>query len=154
MTTIVFRDGVLAADTAVFDRGCYCGQTEKIFKSPNGSLFGAAGAIGDLIRFKEWMLAGEPEADRPQFKDEDSEAVVIRPDGTVHWFGTRDHAQINSADNYYAIGSGFLIAMGAMAHGATAEEAINIAADLDSRTRRPLKILKLELHPAVALVAS
>lgn len=152
MTTIVFRDGVLAADTAVFDRGCYCGQAEKIHRAPNGSLFGAAGALGDLVRFKDWMMAGEPEDKRPEFRDDDSEAIVIRPDGTVHWFGTRDYAEI--VGDFHAIGSGFRVAMGAFAAGATAEQAIEIAADIDSHTRRPIKVLKLELHPAVALVAS
>lgn len=141
MTTIIYRDGVLVADTAVFDRGCYCGQAVKIHKLPNGTMFGCAGALGDMSRFREWMGKGAPIEERPAFsQDNDSEALIVRPDGTVEWFGATDTIAV--VGDFHAIGSGFRIAMGALAHGATAEEAIAICADLDNHTRRPITVLR------------
>lgn len=142
MTTIIYRDGVLIADTAVFDRGCYCGEVVKIFKRDDGTMFGVAGAIGDLARFRDWMLAGETPDAKPTFDPgNDSEAIVIRPDGSAEWWGAADTA-VPIVGAYHTIGSGFLIAMGALAHGATAEEAADICADLDSRTQRPFTVLR------------
>lgn len=142
MTTIIYRDGVLVADTAIFDRGCYCGEATKIFKRDDGTMYGVAGAIGDLARFHGWMIGGEPPDAKPSFDPQnDSEAIVIRPDGTVEWWGAADQAVTITGD-FFAIGSGFRIAMGALAHGATAEEALAICADLDNSTRRPLIVLR------------
>lgn len=131
----------MAGDTAVYDRGCYCGKVQKIFRAPDGSLFGVAGRIGDLARFKAWMLAGQPK-ERPEFNEEDSEALIVRPDGKVEWYGKNDNTEI--IGKFHAIGSGFRIAMGALAAGADAKRAIEICADLDEMTRRPIETLALE----------
>lgn len=148
MTTIAYRDGVLAADTAIFDRGVYCGAIEKIFRAPDGSLFGVAGKLGDLTRFKDWMMAGEPDT-RPEFNEEDSEALIIRLDGRVLWYGIIDFTEI--VGDYHVIGSGFRVAMGAMAAGASALRAIEICCDLDDGTRRPIRQLELIQPRAVQL---
>lgn len=148
MTTIAFRGGILVSDTAVFDRGTYCGTVTKIHRAPDGSLFGAAGALGDMMAFEQWMRDGAPEP-RPAFMDEDSEALVIRPDNTVWWYGKTQHSEI--VGDYHAIGSGFRLAMGAMAAGASALRAIEICCDLDNCTRRPITELELVQSRTVQL---
>lgn len=140
MTTIVYRDGVLCADSAVFDRGTYCGSTEKIFLRDDGAAIGICGSLGEMLRFAKWFTDGEA-GDRPSFDESNSEAIVIRPDGSIWWYGKDDHAEIIASSA--AIGTGFQVAMGAMAAGASAERAMEIAADLDMMTRRPLHVLKL-----------
>lgn len=132
----------MAADTAIFDRHCYCGEVTKIYPLPDGSLFGVAGAVGDLIRFRRWMFSGR-EGDF-RFTDEDSEALVVDPTGQVHWWGHADGSGVQIEGNYFAIGSGFRIAMGAMAAGASAESAVAICCNLDAHTRRPINSL---FHP-------
>ena len=141
MTTIAYRDGILAADTSIWDRGTYAGCVEKICRAPNGFMGGMAGCLGDTATFLAWLKAGA-EGDPPASKDEDSEGLLISPDGTLEWIGCKDRRVV--VDNpYFATGSGFRVAMGALHAGATAEKAIEVACDLDCTTQRPITVLKL-----------
>lgn len=140
MTTIAYRAGKMVGDTAIFDRGTYCGEAVKIFRAPDGRLGGLAGCFGDSAMFRKWFAEGA-EGDPPEFKDEESEGVIAHPDGTIEWVGHgRKRVQITAP--FIAIGSGFCVAMGALHAGATAERAIEIAADLDCMSRRPLIALQ------------
>jgi hypothetical protein len=145
MTTVVYRDGVMAGDTAVFDRGCYCGQATKIFRNPDGTLGGMCGYMGDVALFGDWLGSGDLSGPvvPPSFKDSDSEGLIVRPDGSVFWIGFGEKIVPISGD-FHAIGSGFRIAMGALAAGVTAARAVQIAADLDENTRRPIMTLNLK----------
>lgn len=145
MTSIAYRDGVLVSDSAVFDRGTYCGQSAKIGQAPDGTIGGGAGQMAEVSRFLEWMTGGMDGAP-PKVINDDTECIFIRPDGVVWWLG-HDCLPSRLDGDFFAIGSGFRIAIGAMAMGATAARAIEVCADLDSMTRRPLHALSL---PGVA----
>jgi len=140
VTTVVYANGVMIGDTAVFDRGTYVGETQKVFQREDGAMIGICGRLGEMLRFKAWFLAGES-GDRPAFDEDDSEAMVVRPDGSIWWYGKDDHTEITAP--YAAIGSGFRIALGAFAAGADAEKAARICCDLDSHTRAPVIALFL-----------
>lgn len=150
MTTIAFRDGILAADQAIFDRDTYCGQTVKIHRAGCGSIGGVAGCFGDASTFREWMssavvvdfIVNPP----PQFDHENSEALLIKPDGSVFWIGPGKR-WVQQWGPYFAIGSGFRIAMGALAAGVSAEQAVKIACDLDAYTRGPVDTLRAANAP-------
>jgi len=144
MTTIVYRDGILAADTAVFDRGTYCGQAIKITSAPSGLVAGSAGCMGDAAALRDWVLDGAA-GDPPKWRDEDSEGILIQ-NGVVYWIGPGQKKIAYDAAPYIAIGSGFQVAMGALAMGASAERAVEIACDLDNRTRRPVTVLTVLTH--------
>lgn len=138
MTTIAYRDGVMAGDTAVTDRGTYCGASRKVFHH-GGALLGFCGCLGAMAQVRDWFLAGA-EGEPPELSG-DSEGLIIRTDGKAEWLGPpRKRVEIDG--DYFAIGSGFQIAMGALAAGASAERAIEIACDMDVLTRRPITILK------------
>lgn len=144
MTTIAYRDGVLAADTAVHDRGVYCGEVTKIYQYRDGTMGGAAGCLGDVAAMREFIASGgmnEP----PEFKDEDSEGILIRPWGKVEWIGEK-RKRIELTGEFFAIGSGFKLALGAMHAGADAIRAVEIAAHLDNHTRAPLTILRSKVR--------
>lgn len=142
MTTIVFRDGILAADRAIFDRETYCGETLKIFRSECGAIGGLAGFMGDSATFRDWMAApGGIAIDQPpEFQHQDSEALVITKAGDCYWIGPGKRWAKQLAE-YHVIGSGFRIAMGALAAGVSAEQAVKIACDLDTYTRGPVDLL-------------
>jgi hypothetical protein len=142
MTTVVYRDGVLASDTAVFDRGCYCGEATKITRGPDGTIGGCAGALAVLSRFLGWIESG-CEGEPPSIpENEDSECLWVTPDGLVWWLGPNSRPTTLQG-KYFAIGSGFRIAVGALAMDATAIRAVEVCADLDSSTRRPIQTLTL-----------
>jgi hypothetical protein len=141
MTTIAYRAGIMAADTAVFDRGCYCGQATKIFRTIDGRLGGVTGCMGDSTAFRDWFTAGA-DGEPPEFKDEESEGVIAYPDGRVEWIGHGRKRYAFENAEFHALGSGFRIAMGALHAGMDAVRAIEIACDLDNNTRRPIIVLR------------
>lgn len=140
MTTIAFRDGVLAADTAIIDRGCYCGQAVKIFRSSDGKMGGLAGCLGDSALFRDWFLTGA-DGEAPEFKDDDSEGLLVHPDGKVEWIGP-GRKRFPMVAPFHCIGSGYRLALGALHAGASATRAVEIAAAVDNQTRGPFVVLR------------
>ena len=136
MTTVVYRDGKMVGDSAVFDRGCYVGAVNKVFRNDGGWLLGGAGRLGEMAAYRDWFMAGMIGA-APEINEDDSEMLIVSPEGKAYWYGTSGrHVEI--AGNFHAIGSGFRIAMGALHAGANAWRAVEICAELDEMTRGPL----------------
>ncbi len=141
MTTIAYRDGIMAADSKISDRGCYVGSTQKIFRADDGTIGGMAGCLGDLGIFRDWLLSGR--VGPCEFMDDSSEALFVTPDGRV-WNAFHGGRIFEiTGPSYFAAGSGFRIALGAMAAGASAAEALRICCDLDSETRTPIWVERI-----------
>lgn len=70
-------------------------------------------------------------------------ALIIKPDGTVLRMDSAGRFSRMKAD-FYADGSGHAVARGAMAAGATAERAVQIAIDLDSACGGPIQKISLK----------
>jgi len=136
MTTIAYKEGVIAADTAVHDGDTYAGQCDKIWTMSNGWLGGAAGCMGDCSAFARWFLS-KCDGDPPNFAEDDSEALVIRDRGNIEWIGGKGRRAFYRPE-HCAIGSGFPVAAGAMAAGASAIEAVKVAARLNAFTQEPI----------------
>lgn len=140
MSTIAFKNGVLAADTQV-TRGSTTldGWVRKIHEA-EGLLFGAVGEPTQVSVFFKWAQAGMPEDitdfKLPVIEDEDGPAtcdfMFIDEEGTIWSSDTFTFpAFFPMHADYHAIGSGASFALGALAFGADAEEAIRIAAKHD-----------------------
>lgn len=136
MTTCTFREGVLAADSLVTDRGLRVGMTaDKAWREKDGSLVACCGCLGSVAAFKNWFGNGRNDGDdicKPQL-DECFEALHISPKGEVTWYG-HNLLGVTLESEFYAIGSGTEIAMGAMAMGASAEKAVEVAREFDTKT--------------------
>ena len=133
MTTIAYRDGVLAADTQVSRCGNDSGRTVKV-RRIGRLLVGACGTTSLTQRFIGW-IAGGMKGPAPALRIDDSHAcvVAVMPDGAlVEWNG--DHPPDIIRAPFAAWGSGADIALGAMAFGASAEEAVKAAASIDHAT--------------------
>ena len=130
MTTIAYRDGVLAADTLVTEQGRICGHTKKI-RVHKGVLWGTTGCLIHQGQFDSWMLSGMRGAP-PSMKTEanaTSSAILI---ADQHLLTFDDHGwDAMPLPEFYAVGSGGPIALGAMAAGASAAEAVACAARFD-----------------------
>jgi ATP-dependent protease HslVU (ClpYQ) peptidase subunit len=112
----------------------------KVFEVA-GCLVGFAGRFSSALRFlawfKDYMQSVSAQNMHPEvivsipenLIDEDFQAVVVYPDGETYLFEGGDRAF--KIEQPYSIGSGADYAVAAMKAGATAEEAINIAKDLD-----------------------
>ncbi len=142
MTVIAYRDGVLAADTAG-----WCGQImistaeQKLFRTPSGTLFACAGLVPDRERFAAWAFGGFDLSARPR-QTRDFGAITITSDGRIikydakfepyPWVGT-----------YAVEGCEEQFMLGAMAAGASAEEAVRLAIEQTAYAGGSVSTLRL-----------
>ena len=127
MTAIAFRDGLMAADTGVTGGYLIRGHTKKIVRRADGAIAAASGHGGACQAFRDWFLQGgrgrfDPESKR----DDDFGAIIAYPDGLV--VGVDAYGRPTSLDApFHVQGACEDVLFGAMAAGATAEEAVWIA---------------------------
>jgi ATP-dependent protease HslVU (ClpYQ) peptidase subunit len=133
MTTIAWKDGRVAADSLVTAGDVRRGFVEKLTLLQDGLVFGHSGATGFDIEVIDWLNAGAKPKDRPAIPED------ARFTGIICWkedfvlYG-RDLRPQNIQAPFYSIGSGNEFAMGAMAFGASAKEAVEVAARFDVYT--------------------
>ena len=139
MTTVAFRDGVMACDSKV--SGDFLSKIQDKVVKGRGVL---VGYCGDLIA--AWSgamyLAGEVQ-DRPITTREDDVMFLIYRDGELYLADAEFREVPLKPMKYYAIGSGGQAAMVAMHMGATAGEAIKMAIRVDDGSGGPVKEYRL-----------
>jgi ATP-dependent protease HslVU (ClpYQ) peptidase subunit len=137
MTTIAYRDGVLAGDTLLsYGPTQMPGHFRKVHKLGNGALYGFAGSaeVGEIMR-RRLINIGQNDGileDATDLKGEPFEAILVQPDGETFFFENRTWCRLEFP--YVAMGSGKEHAMGAMHVGASAKQAVKAAITLDSAT--------------------
>jgi 20S proteasome alpha/beta subunit len=129
MTTIAYRDGVLAADTQMTAGGWIRpGRAKKLMRLEDGTLLGICGTYATALKAMSQAAAGEDVK-----TVEDDTVVRIAPDGSIDIFQAGASYALEGAE-FYAWGSGHSVALGAMHAGASAEEAVRIATLVDNET--------------------
>lgn len=147
MTTIAFKNGVMAADTLVTRGDNHCGTAHKIVRrDTDGAVCGTSGRLRDVIKFQEWFLSGD-QTSLPPVGDE-LEAMVAYPDGRVDEYDGSTCLGVYIGRpcpelGTLAIGSGWKAAAAAMAAGASALQAIEIAAKIDVHTKGPFQVVEV-----------
>jgi hypothetical protein len=136
--TTIATDGKSMAGDTLTSNGHIFGFGEKIFRAPDGRIFGACGETAQCIKFRRWMMEG---GDCPGFKEK-FEALILNLDGTAHWFD--EDCEMIPLMLPASIGTGGELATGAMEAGATPEEAVRIAAKRDTGTGGETTVLHLE----------
>lgn len=99
-----------------------------------------AGSRADQRPFLNWLIAGEPEDDKPELS-EGFGALVLRKSGIFAYNAFLESMPVDS--DCAAMGSGYEIALGAMHAGATPREAVKIACDLNVYTGPPVVVESL-----------
>ena len=150
MTTVAYRDGVMAADTlgVRFDMPRICYKVHRV----GDAIIGAAGNYSDCLVFVEWWRDGHDLKKLPEFKmyrgepdAPDIEALVLTADGLDRWTEHFQHDPI--LDPFFAIGSGAGAAMAAMHMGADAAEAVRIASLVFMSTGGDVQVERLDGKP-------
>lgn len=137
MTTIVCNRTSMAADKRVTGGPMF--KTTKIFRI-NGSLIGFCGSLEASLQFVEWRRTPDT---KPEFGENSSfEALELSADGRLTYWASQLVAMAIE-DDFYAIGSGASLALGAMAMGASPKRAISVAALYDSGTGSDVQTLTL-----------
>ena len=144
MTTIAYRNGVMAADSFVIGDGVVYGNSRKITKNKNGDICGGSGTLCILERFQKWFQDGEI-GDCPKLIGEDdasAQIIVVRVDGRIQEF-SKNGVFTYEDTPYVVVGSGGDIALGAMHAGANAYDAVRAAIHHDTRTGGTIRTLRL-----------
>lgn len=145
MTTIAYRDGIMAADSLVVSvSDVRRGHGQKITRLKDGGLLGFCGGTGYQPLIVQWLNNGAEAKDRPVIDKEDGgvAGLLVRQDGATYTFGNGLlFAEVEAL--YLAAGSGNELALGAMAAGLSAENAVKIACQLDVFSGLPVRAVPL-----------
>lgn len=144
MTTIVYRDGVLASESRLSqtngeagDDGYVVNDTcKKIYRLRDGRLFAAAHSAEDGDRL---LIALQKKQIPPAL--DDVEGLLIALDGSMTLY--QGHIWLPVRGPYYALGSGARFALAALKAGATAVKAAKIGAAMDPYSGGPIQVLRL-----------
>jgi len=141
MTTIAYRDGVLAADTQLTMNDCVDGTQVKIVqKGPVKAA--ASGTAAMCQQFRDWFLAGmvgdPPPAQHAQNGDWNYWGMLFHGETILCW---QAPGWVRIVAPYFSCGSGADFASGALAHGASAAEAVRAAMQHDTSTGGEITVL-------------
>lgn len=140
MTTVVYRDGILASDSAVWDGADYstmAHKTKKLFRLKDGSIVGIYGTLHTCLNLIAYLNGDEKPG-----RLEGASAIVVKPSGRIICYEGATQIPVIKA-RYIAAGSGASVALGALFQGANAMEAVKAAIYHDSGSRGPVRSLTL-----------
>ena len=138
MTTIAasFSDRLLVTDSSISDGDAvWSAAKAEVY---NGRIYATAGEASDTELFMSWIKRGR-RGRRPKV-DTEFQALALTPEGLFFFDANLYPTRLTTP---MAIGSGAKAARGAMAMGATLEQAVEIACDIDLNSRRPLQLYRL-----------
>lgn len=132
---------MLAADTLGCISDVRTSHAPKAWRI--GRLLAAAcGSRAESLQFRDWLRGGLNGPCPFEDKDDAGDGFVVMPNGRLIMFGRKGHHPIDMP--FYTTGSGWEIALGAMAAGASAEHAVEIASRYDINTGGEITVLRLQ----------
>lgn len=162
MTTIACKDGVMACDSCWTDgNGIFGTSMNKVVRLKSGALLGEAGdndsrAVVKILQNVK-SFEGMPTALELAACCVDYAAVILFPNGEMAQISITHYNENGEfsfkADAWpvnrgcTAVGSGALIAWGAMRAGKTAREAVAIACEGDINSKLPVHSSEIEKKP-------
>lgn len=159
MTTVAYKDGVIASDSALTYGNAYIGTSKKVWKFGTGALYGICGMGDDrpLRRLLEKVKTEDelPSVAQLQEVKGDMEALFILPDGQVFSIATDENASVFPVeDAHHAIGRGRKFAIGAMDAGADAIKAADIGSHRDINSGGSIQVLYLDSWNTLKVLAA
>lgn len=141
MTTITYRDGVMAADSRAYGGDKVpIGSKVKIKRMEDGTLVGATSTIvGGSAWAIQWWEDGCPQKPGEHVNLPSAFTLLaVKPNGEAYM--ANDHGALTGPLDapFLAIGSGEQYALGAMAHGANAIDAVRASCRLDVWSELPV----------------
>ena len=161
MTTIAYRNGTLACDSAWTAGGTLVTMSTKIMRLKSGALFGHSGD-NDCRKLREMVENARTFKQLPSHSDltalkQQFAALIIFPARREVFMLAASHVAHENWDEnfeedigvwkidrgYAAIGTGGDAALGALAMGATAAVAVRVGCMFDPNSRLPVHTLSL-----------
>ena len=147
MTTIVYQNGVMYADSRAYAGDAHpVGLKRKVHRLKDGSLVGISSSqVGEPERFVAWLNSlKDCVIDVEHAEQFLVQALLVRPNGEVYYFSDSQYPSGPLIGEYFTIGSGDEYALGALKAGADPRTALKIACECDLYTAEP--ILEFPLH--------
>lgn len=144
MTTIAYRNGVIASDSGMIILDAKVGITQKIARHPEHGLAGGAGNASWVTKFLKWHEDGQ-RGDPPEAQVDDEaidRGIVVTPDAPMAIKVFEPGGMHVVTTEYYALGTGREVALGVMWKGGTARDAVKAALELDRNTFGPMRALE------------
>lgn len=147
MTIIVAtRDRVVADSRLSYTDGTGLPVTiGKVFKRRGGGLFATAGDCRRTYHFEKAMRRGRDPQSLDCLEDEECDAVVLMPDGTLVTYDT-DFCPAPIAEPWCVIGGPVQVAQSWLLHDASPEVAIARCIEVDQGCGYPIQIAHLDGH--------
>ena len=148
MTTIVFKDSVIAYDSRSTNGTTITSDNANKKIVINKVIFILSGYIGDF----EILTSAYFDADFQEEIESDGPVALVVDEGKVFLCSIDTDTkkfwkQPLAGFEHYAIGSGSLYALGAIAMGADAVKAVKVAASLDVHTGGKIHTVKIKPLP-------
>lgn len=138
MTTIAYRDGIMAGDSRATQGGTVMTNTQKkVFRTKDGCLFGYAGDREQGERLKQAIKAGKAAP-----KLDNINALLVTPDGKMRFY--EGQVWVEMKDPYTATGSGAPHALTAMDCGLGAVDAVRKACLRDPNSGGKVQSVELK----------
>jgi hypothetical protein len=155
MTTIAYRDGIMACDSCwSLHDSLVDTLSNKVYRLKSGALLGQCGS-NDIRPMIKMLDNAKSERQMPSYDEIAAVRIsgmylLVLPNKRVFKFQTTARAPDTWDDDlvdlgmwrverpFTAVGSGSDYAIGAMEHGASAEQAVRIACRLDINSRLPI----------------
>ena len=124
MTIICYRDGMMASDSWIMMADSYSvfANTKKIIKTKKGTLAGATGKLSSLSEFLKWVAKDKLTNPPEYIFDEEFTGLMILPNKKILLWESVHPSEVTA--EYFVIGSGYDIALGALANGCNAAQAV------------------------------
>jgi hypothetical protein len=145
MTTIAYRNGELVSDSRAYSGGATAiGFKQKTYRLPDGGMIGISTTVPGLSEeVAVWMSEDRNPDHAPTVESPVLTILWITPAGDVYMALDSYRFTGPLTGNFFAIGSGDHYALGAMACGVSALEAVKVAKQLDIWTDGELNCMKL-----------
>jgi ATP-dependent protease HslVU (ClpYQ) peptidase subunit len=143
MTTIAYKDGIMAADgRETLDGFILNDACKKIMRLGDGSLVGGHGETQGINQVMDALFAGKDKLP----KAEGADLLMVKPDGKMYLKegGDRKFRPLESNLKFYAIGSGARYAITAMKAGADAKRAVELAIEADVWSGGKIQVVPLK----------
>lgn len=146
MTTIAYRDGVMAADTAASwesDGGSYRTRQIKLHRAA-GCVVGIAGDYYAGAAFLAWF-EDEDDTEKPDPNSAGEFLALIADAAGKIWTANCFYTLVEEEGPYFAIGSGAPYALSGLRLGLSAEEAVAHASEFDTQTHGDITVERTKL---------
>lgn len=132
----------VASDTQLTGGDTIHGDVIKIVRLGN-TIIGGCGDFQEVVKWMKWMVQGECATELQSA--ESFSGFIVSSDGVMKCVDNRFiEYQVTNKHGIFAFGTGDRIALGAMRAGATAEEAVQIACELDIYSGGGVDVLEMK----------